>query len=77
MYTVNEESKHLIIQNIPDIGLGNELEELCKRFGTVEDFKSLSSKDYPPKEPFTTVFYIKYPSIRQARYVVFCLLLCV
>ncbi|CAG7723651.1 unnamed protein product, partial [Allacma fusca] len=68
VYTVNHESRYLILQNIPDLNLQEELRRLCGRFGAIQEFGPVSASKYPPGTPFTAVYVVKYASTHHARY---------
>ncbi|CAG8463202.1 7194_t:CDS:2, partial [Ambispora leptoticha] len=63
VYTVNQESKYLVVENVPSIGVTKELLELCALYGTIEEYRYLD--DYPCEE-FTDVYWIKYRSLAEA-----------
>lgn len=65
MYTVNDESQHLLIHRVPAISLVEELQILCQKFGSIEFLKAIP--DYET-EPFCTVFHVKYNVIQSARF---------
>ncbi|XP_068223081.1 RNA-binding protein 48-like isoform X1 [Palaemon carinicauda] len=65
VYTVNDESRYLIITGVPAIKIVEELERLCLRYGDIEVFKALP--DYPQKE-FEEAYLVKYKSIKKARF---------
>lgn len=59
VFTISDESKYLLIHNVPDIkgNVKQELFKLCQRFGDIE---KLCLSDYPNCEEFTKVYLIKY-----------------
>ncbi|CAG8533477.1 6074_t:CDS:2 [Racocetra persica] len=63
IYTVNHESKYLVVENVPALGLSKELIELFSLYGAIEEYRYLD--DYPC-EKFTDVYWIKFQSIAQA-----------
>uniref|UniRef100_H2YFY5 RNA-binding protein 48 n=1 Tax=Ciona savignyi TaxID=51511 RepID=H2YFY5_CIOSA len=64
VFTVNLESKYLIVFNVPATGLERELLKLFSIYGTILKCEEL--KDYP-KEEFTKVFLLKYEEIQRAK----------
>ncbi|RIA84354.1 hypothetical protein C1645_418120 [Glomus cerebriforme] len=64
VYTVNQESRYLVVENVPALGLTKELLELFALYGVVEEYRYLD--DYPCEE-FTDVYWIKFQSLPQAR----------
>ena len=65
VYTVNDESRHLLIHNVPAIAVTAELEALCQRFGSLEHLKRLA--DYPT-DKFCEVYYAKFHAVQSARF---------
>ena len=65
VYTVNNESVYLVIQGVPSVGAGGELNKLCSSFGSVEDFRPLD--EYPCEDKYTEVYLIKYKKIQSSR----------
>ncbi|XP_076036830.1 RNA-binding protein 48 [Oratosquilla oratoria] len=65
VYTVNDESKYLIVNGVPAIGLQAELERTCSKYGNVDFVSHLT--DYPSEE-YTEVFLVKYMHIKSARF---------
>ncbi|RUS88214.1 hypothetical protein EGW08_004046 [Elysia chlorotica] len=66
VYTVNNESIYLIIQGVPSVGAGGELNKLCSSFGPVEEFRPLD--EYPCEDKYTEVYLIKYKKIQSSRF---------
>lgn len=64
VYTVNHESKYILVCGVPSIKIGNEFENLCRRYGEAE-VKPLP--DYPT-EDYTECFMVKYDRIKCARF---------
>ncbi|XP_007901284.1 RNA-binding protein 48 [Callorhinchus milii] len=64
VYTINLESRHLLIQGVPAIGVMKELVELFALYGTIEEYSVL---DEYPAEEFTEVYKIKYQRLQSAR----------
>ncbi|KAF3707512.1 RNA-binding protein 48 [Channa argus] len=64
VYTINLESRYLMIQGVPAIGLMTELIQLCALYGTVEVYRPL---DEYPAEEFTEVYLVKFQKLTSAR----------
>ena len=60
-----QESKYLIVNNIPSLGAHNDLLKLFKIYGNILEYKMLD--EYPSKEYCETML-IKYEKIQNARY---------
>ncbi|KAJ1524926.1 hypothetical protein ONE63_009784 [Megalurothrips usitatus] len=65
VYTVNDESQHLIISGVPSLGLQDELRRLCTRFG---DIKSLVYVPNYTTEKFVEGYHVQYARIQSARF---------
>ncbi|XP_076681701.1 RNA-binding protein 48 isoform X1 [Andrena cerasifolii] len=64
VYTVNDESKHLMICGVPKLQLGEEVKKLVDPYGDVKKIHVVP--DYPSEE-FTEAYYIQYARIQSAR----------
>lgn len=64
VYSCVQESKYLLITNIPSINLDSHLRKLFETYGTIEEHKPLH--DYPCEEHFDA-YLIKYVKIQHAR----------
>lgn len=64
VYTVNLESKYLLVQNVHALGVTKELLELFSLYGEIEEYRIL---DEFPAEEFCDVYWIKFKSINSAR----------
>ncbi|XP_036616245.1 RNA-binding protein 48 [Trichosurus vulpecula] len=64
VYTVNLESRYLIIQGVPAVGVMKELVEQFALFGAIEQYNAL---DEYPAEEFTEVYLIKFQKLQSAR----------
>lgn len=71
VYTINLESRYLMIQGVPAIGVMTELIQLCALYGVVEEYRPL---DEYPAEEFTEVYLVKFQKLTSARFIV-CLIL--
>nr|XP_043611510.1 RNA-binding protein 48 [Erigeron canadensis] len=65
VYTVCDESKYLIVRNVPALGCGDELNKLFAGFGEIDQFIPLDDEDC---EPFTDVYWIKFRQVNNARF---------
>ncbi|KAL9257895.1 RNA-binding protein 48-like protein [Drosera capensis] len=65
VYTVCDESKYLIVRNVPELGCGDELKQLFSQYGEVEECKPMDAEEC---EPFTDVYWIKFCQIDNARF---------
>ncbi|XP_073287329.1 uncharacterized protein [Primulina huaijiensis] len=65
VYTVCDESKYLIVRNVPELGCGDELLKLFSTYGTVEECKPMDGEEC---EPFTDVYWIKFNQVNNARF---------
>ncbi|XP_077124299.1 RNA-binding protein 48 isoform X1 [Ranitomeya variabilis] len=64
VYTINLESRYLLVQGVPAIGVMKELVEQFALFGAVEEYNPL---DEYPAEQFTEVYLIKFQRLQSAR----------
>ncbi|XP_010248511.1 PREDICTED: RNA-binding protein 48-like isoform X2 [Nelumbo nucifera] len=65
VYTVCDESRYLIVRNVPALGCGDELLKLFGSYGEIEEFKPMDGEDC---EPFTDVYWIKFLLVSNARF---------
>ncbi|XP_028317211.1 RNA-binding protein 48 [Gouania willdenowi] len=64
VYTINLESRYLMVQGVPAIGVMRELIQLCALYGVVEEYRPL---DEYPAEEFTEVYLVKFQKLTSAR----------
>ncbi|KAL7829535.1 hypothetical protein AOLI_G00304200 [Acnodon oligacanthus] len=64
VYTINLESRFLLVQGVPAIGVMNELVQLFALYGVIEEYRVL---DEYPAEQFTEVYLIKFQKLTSAR----------
>ncbi|NXL88582.1 RBM48 protein, partial [Alectura lathami] len=64
VYTVNLESRYLLVQGVPALGVMKELVEQFALYGAIEEYHAL---DEYPAEEFTEVYLIKFQSLQCAR----------
>ncbi|KAK9154393.1 hypothetical protein Sjap_001873 [Stephania japonica] len=65
VYTVCDESRYLIVRNVPALGCGHDLQHLFASYGDVEECKPMDEEDC---EPYTDVYWIKFALISNARF---------
>jgi hypothetical protein len=63
-YTILQESKFLIVRNVPALGNTEELMKLFSLYGTIEEYRLL---DEEAAVEFTDVYWIKFKNIAEAR----------
>uniref|UniRef100_A0A8D0G6B5 RNA-binding protein 48 n=1 Tax=Sphenodon punctatus TaxID=8508 RepID=A0A8D0G6B5_SPHPU len=64
VYTINLESRYLLIQGVPALGVMKELVEQFALYGAIEEYNAL---DEYPAEQFTEVYLIKFQKLQSAR----------
>nr|XP_040043965.1 RNA-binding protein 48 isoform X1 [Gasterosteus aculeatus aculeatus] len=64
VYTINLESRYVMVQGVPAIGVMPELVQLCALYGAVEEYRPL---DEYPAEDFTEVYLVKFQKLTSAR----------
>jgi len=64
VYTVSQESRYLLVQGVPALGLHQDLIKEFALYGAVEEYRLL---DEYPAEEFTEVMRIKFVKIQSAR----------
>lgn len=64
MYTVSQESRYLLVQGIPALGIYEDLVKEFALYGAIEEYRLLD--DYPA-EQFTDVMLVKFVRIQSAR----------
>ncbi|XVE85096.1 hypothetical protein DITRI_Ditri17bG0064700 [Diplodiscus trichospermus] len=65
VYTVCDESRYLVVRNVPALGCGDDLFKLFATYGDVEECKPMDAEDC---EQFTDVYWIKFRLISNARF---------
>lgn len=65
VYTINLESRYLLIQGVPALGVMKELVEQFALYGAIEEYHAL---DEYPAEQFTEVYLLKFQKLQCARY---------
>lgn len=64
VYTINDESQHLIVCGVPKLNLSEELKSKFTPYGDLRDFHSIEGYVY---EDFTEAFHVHYQRIQSAR----------
>ncbi|KAG5842634.1 hypothetical protein ANANG_G00179700 [Anguilla anguilla] len=64
VYTINLESRFLLVQGVPAIGVMTELVQLFALYGAIEEYRVL---DEYPAEEFTEVYLIKFQRLQSAK----------
>ncbi|XP_031630076.1 RNA-binding protein 48 isoform X2 [Contarinia nasturtii] len=71
VYTVVNESKHLMVFGVPRINLYQEIKQLFAKHGKLTEVKrvtdELKANDTVQIEQFTDCYYVKYEKVHQAR----------
>ncbi|KAJ9575641.1 hypothetical protein L9F63_007502, partial [Diploptera punctata] len=65
VYTINNESQHILVCGVPSLGLQDDLRRLCTRFG---DVRSLVFVPKYAEEEFTDAYHVQFTRIQSARY---------
>ncbi|XP_010553737.1 PREDICTED: RNA-binding protein 48 [Tarenaya hassleriana] len=65
VYTVCDESRYLIVRNVPSLGCGDDLMRLFATYGDIEEFKPMDAEECVE---FTDVYWIKFRLISNARF---------
>uniref|UniRef100_A0A804P5L0 RNA-binding protein 48 n=1 Tax=Zea mays TaxID=4577 RepID=A0A804P5L0_MAIZE len=63
VYTVCDESRYLIVRNVPSLGCGDDLASLFGTYGPVEECTPMDAED---SEPYTDVFFVKFSQVNNA-----------
>ncbi|KAF0740770.1 hypothetical protein Ae201684P_002085 [Aphanomyces euteiches] len=64
-YTVNEESRFVLIRNIPALGASEDLVAQCRKYGQVEDFRM--EDDHDDASQYIDVMWLQYATVDAAR----------
>ncbi|XP_074097318.1 uncharacterized protein LOC141526287, partial [Cotesia typhae] len=64
VYTVNDESQHIIISGVPKLKLHDDLMKIVLPYGHVKEFAGINN--YPDEE-FTESYHVRYERIQSAR----------
>uniref|UniRef100_A0A9I9CZ73 RNA-binding protein 48 n=1 Tax=Cucumis melo TaxID=3656 RepID=A0A9I9CZ73_CUCME len=63
-YTVCDESRYLIVRNVPALGCGDGLHKLFSSYGNLEECKPMDAEEC---DEFTDVYFVKFHSVTNAR----------
>ncbi|NXI98504.1 RBM48 protein, partial [Psophia crepitans] len=64
VYTINLESRYLLVRGVPALGVMKDLVEQFALYGAIEEYHAL---DEYPAEQFTEVYLIKFQKLQCAR----------
>ncbi|KAG5311490.1 RBM48 protein, partial [Acromyrmex insinuator] len=64
VYTINDESQHLLIHGVPQLQLAQEVRKLIYSYGNVKAIQLVT--EYPSEE-FTETYHVHYTRIQSAR----------
>lgn len=64
VYTINDESQHLIVCGVPKINLNEELKSKFVPYGDIKNFHPIDGYEY---EEFTEAYHVNYQRIQSAR----------
>lgn len=65
VYTIAQESRYIIIENVPSLGVIEQLIDKCRSFGSIEQYRLLD--DHVSSTEHADVFWIQYHDIVSAR----------
>lgn len=65
VYTICDESRYLIVRNVPALGCGDDLLKLFSSYGNVEECKPM---DAEACDEFTDVYFVKFHLVSNARF---------
>ncbi|ORX44138.1 hypothetical protein BCR36DRAFT_406495 [Piromyces finnis] len=66
VYTIAQESRYLIVSNVPVLGITKELIELFALYGPIEEYRFLDEHDN--SNSYFDTYWIKFKNISQARF---------
>ena len=64
MYTINQESRYVLVQGIPSVGAHDDLLKMLALYGAIEEYRLLD--EYPADE-FTDVMWVRFQKLPAAR----------
>ncbi|KAI9204955.1 uncharacterized protein BJ171DRAFT_92262 [Polychytrium aggregatum] len=64
VYTINDESRYLIVENVPALGVTKELLDLFSVHGKIEEYGFIDDHDH---DRLTDVYWLKFRSLPEAR----------
>ncbi|XP_022132316.1 RNA-binding protein 48-like [Momordica charantia] len=65
VYAICDESRYLIVRNVPALGCGDDLLKLFSSYGNVEECKPMDAEEC---DEFTDVYFIKFHLVNNARF---------
>ncbi|KAF1797074.1 hypothetical protein V8B55DRAFT_1485445 [Mucor lusitanicus] len=65
VYTIAQESRYLIIENVPNLGVSHEFVERFQQFGVIEEHRILD--EHASSTEYANVHWIKYDTIKASR----------
>ncbi|XP_022152542.1 RNA-binding protein 48-like [Momordica charantia] len=65
VYTICDESRFLIVRNVPALGCGDDLLKLFSSYGNVEECKPMDAEEC---DEFTDVYFVKFHLVANARF---------
>ncbi|CAI5512024.1 unnamed protein product, partial [Closterium sp. Naga37s-1] len=65
VYTVNDESRYLMVRNVPALGCVGDLLRLFSAHGPIEEHRMMDEEDAPA---FTDVVWLKFTHLHHARF---------
>ncbi|CAN7986044.1 unnamed protein product [Ixodes hexagonus] len=64
VYTINQESRYLLISNVNAVGAAEDLKDACLEYGDIADYHAVDGYE---TEQFTESYLVKYVRIQSAR----------
>lgn len=64
VFTINQESRYLLISNVNAVGANEDLKDACLEYGDVSDFHAVDGYE---TEEFTEAYIVKFARIQSAR----------
>ncbi|XP_038884636.1 RNA-binding protein 48 isoform X2 [Benincasa hispida] len=65
VYTVCDESRYLVVRNVPALGCGDDLLKLFSSYGNLEECKPMDAEEC---DEFTDVYFVKFHLVTSARF---------
>ncbi|KAI9470532.1 MAG: hypothetical protein EXX96DRAFT_360067 [Benjaminiella poitrasii] len=66
VYTIAQESRYVIIENVPNLGITQQLLDYCQQYGQVEEYRLLD--EHPSSTEYSDVYLIQFATIKSARF---------
>jgi len=63
-YTINQESRYLVVKNVPALGTVDDLLKLFALYGEIEEYRHLDEEETPE---FTDAYWVKFRNITSSR----------